>query len=232
MMGLFGSFAKKKKEGVLEPAAMPLTEEQMRDLVQKVEEKEFRTRFPDLATKKALELAPRQRPAGSLIREKGARLVARLGGTKEKEFVDPSATNESFILSHWESLPFLDSSLDFILLRSAFLKANLGRVLREVGRVLDTKGSVLLSDLHPFSSVVQKEHLKSPVGEEGMGPGFERYHKWFREAGFRSEWVREIFFEGSMKKSLAAFGVSEDQQKAFDGLRRTPFLILFSLKKE
>lgn len=229
-MGLFAVFSKKKIE-IPAPAGLPLSEDQFRDLIQGVEDKELRARVPDLSGKKVLELAPRQASASIFLREKGAGLVARLGGTKEKEILDrePPSPTETFILSHWESLPFLDSCFDFILLRSAFLKVSLGRVLREASRVLDTKGSVLLSELHPFSQMVQREHLKNPVGEEGMGPGFERYAKWFREAGFRFEWVREIFFEGGMKK---AFGASEDRQPVFDTLRRTPFLILFSLKKE
>ncbi|HSA58450.1 MAG TPA: class I SAM-dependent methyltransferase [bacterium] len=229
-MRLFAVFSKKKSE-VPAPAGLPISEEQFRDLIHGVEDKELRARVPDLSGKKILELAPRQKSASVFLREKGAGVVVRLGGTKEKEILDrdPSSSPETFILSHWESLPFLDSCFDFILVRSAFLKVSLGRVLREVGRVLDTKGSVLLSDFHPFSQMVQREHLKNPVGEEGMGPGLERYAKWFREAGFRFEWVREIFFEGIMKKS---FGTSEAHQQAFDGLRRTPFLILFSLKKE
>ncbi len=230
-MGFFSGFSKKKTETPA-PAGLPLSEDQFRDLIHQGEDKEFRTRVPDLAGKKALEIAPRQKGSAVFLRGKGAGLVARLGGTKEKDLAESGtsgAGGETFILSHWESLPFLDSCFDFVLLRSAFLKVSLGRVLREAGRVLDTKGSLLLSDLHPFSQMVQREHLKNPVGEEGIGPGFERYAKWFREAGFRFEWVREIFFEGTMKK---AFGVSEDQQRAFDGLRRTPFLILFSLKKE
>jgi SAM-dependent methyltransferase len=229
-MGLFSAFSKKKSEAPA-PAGLPLSEDQFRDLIHGVEDKEFRSRVPDLTGRKALEIAPRQKSSGAFLREKGAALVARLGGTRERELLDrdPAAAPEPFILSHWESLPFLDSCFDFILLRSGLLKVSLGRVLREASRVLDTKGSVLLSDLHPFSQMVQREHLKNPVGEEGMGPGFERYAKWFREAGFRFEWVREIFFEGAMKK---AFGISEERQQAFDGLRRTPFLILFSLKKE
>jgi hypothetical protein len=42
-----------------------------------------------------------------------------------------------------------------------------------------------------------------------MGPGFERYVKWFREAGFRFEWVREVFFEGNMKKAFASRRAAE-----------------------
>ena len=233
-MGFFSCFSSnasstvsgKKKEAPASPA-FPLSEDQFRDLIQASEDKELRLRVPDLSQKKALELAPRQQTCSALLKEKGAALIARLGGTKE--LAASAEAGDTFILSHWESLPFLDSSVDFILIRSAFLRVSLGRVLREAGRILDTKGSVLLCDQHPFSATVQKEHLKSPVGEEGIGPGFERYAKWFREAGFRFEWVRELFFEGSMKK---AFGPSEDQQRAFDSLRRTPFLIVFSLKKE
>lgn len=231
-MGLFGFSKKKTVAPAPAPAGFPLSEDHFRDLIHIVEDKELRARASDLSGKKVLELAPRQKTASALLKEKGASLIARLGSTKEKDLLDSPASEagpDTFILSHWESLPFLDSSFDFLLVRSAFLKVSLGRVLREAGRVLDTKGSVFLSDLHPFSLAVQREHLKNPVGEEGIGPGFERYAKWFREAGFRFEWVREIFFEGSMKKS---FGPGEDQQRAFEALRRTPFLILFSLKKE
>jgi ubiquinone/menaquinone biosynthesis C-methylase UbiE len=224
-MGLFSVFAKKKTEAPA-PAGMPLSEDQFRDLIHTAEDRELPSRLPDLSQKKSLEISPRQKSAAKVLKDKGTGLCVPIGGTKEKELSDPNAP---FVVAHWESLPFLDSSFDFVLLRSAFLKVSLGRVLREIGRVLDTKGSVLMTDLHPFSAAVQKEHLKSPVGEEGLGPGFERYVKWFREAGFRFEWVREIFFEGSLKK---AFGNSEEHQKLFESLRRTPFLILFSLKKE
>lgn len=227
-MGLFGVFSKKKKVEESLPEKKLFSEDQFRELIHGVEDREFRARLPALSQKKALEIAPRQKSESLLLQEKGAALIARLGGVKERESTDPASQVGTFILSHWESLPFLDSSFDFILLRSAFLKVSLGRVLREAGRILDTKGSVLLSDLHPFSQPVQKEHLKNPVGEEGMGPGFERYLKWFREGGFRFEWVREIFFEGSMRKALGA----EDQTRIFETLRRTPFLILFLLKKE
>jgi len=227
-MGFFSRFSSSssgKKKELPAASSFPLNEEQLRDLIHSVEEKECQQRMPDLSHKKGLELAPRQKTCVDFLKNKGASLAVRAGGMKEKDVL----SDHPFVMAHWESLPFLDGSFDFLLLRSAFLKVSLGRVLREAGRVLNAKGSLLLCDLHPFGVSVQKEHLKSPVGEEGMGPGFERYTKWFREAGFRLEWVREIFFDGSMKK---VFGSSEEQQKSFDGLRRTPFLIIFSLKKE
>ena len=186
-------------------------EKDLRDLIFSVEEKELKSRLPDLTGKRVLEVSPRQRSANlmtGLLKEKGAKVIARVGGTKEKELgVGPG---ETFILSHWESLPFLDSSTDFVLLRIAFLKGSLGRLLREAGRILTPQGTAILVDLHPFSTMVQSEHLKNPVGEEGLGPGFERYGKWIREAGLKFEWVKE----------------------SFDQIRRTPFLIFFQLKKE
>ncbi len=112
-------------------------------------------------------------------------------------------------------------------MRMASLRGSLGRLLREVGRILQPQGTVLFSDLHPFSQMIQKEHLKNPVSEEGLGPGFERYYKWFREAGLQVDAVKEAFFEGAMKKSFT----SEDQKKYFDQVRKTPFLIFLSLRK-
>lgn len=197
---IFSSRPKKKED-----------EEDYRDLVFSVEEKELRSRLPNLTGKRVLEVSPRQKPANlmtGLLKEKGAKAISRVGGTKEKEL--GAGPGETFILSHWESLPFLDSSTDFVLLRVAFLKGSLGRLLREAGRILTPQGTVILADLHPFSTTVQVEHLKNPVGEEGLVPGFERYAKWIREAGLKFEWVKE----------------------SFDKIRRTPFLIFFLLKKE
>jgi SAM-dependent methyltransferase len=196
------------------------------EMVSFVEERELRTRLPELAGQKALEISPQHRPLTSLLKEKGAKSVARLGGLKEKE--TPGAKEETFILSHWEHLPFLDNSWDFVLLRAAFLKGGLGRILRESSRILKRQGLVMVCDLHPFSRRVQEEHLKNPVGEEGVGPGFERYFRFYRDSGLRLHAVKELFYEGSLKK----FFVSKEEQKEFDQLRRTPFLIFFLLKKE
>lgn len=228
----FSAKPKKKEESAA--FSFPLSEEGFRDLVFSVEEKELRSRLPDLTGKRVLEMAPRQKLKNlmtGLLKEKGAKVIARVGGTKEKEMgVGPG---ETFLLSHWESLPFLDKSSDLVLLRLAFLKGSvnhpsLGRLLREAGRILAPQGTVLLADLHPFSTTVQREHLKNPIGEEGLGPGFERYVKWIREAGLKLEWVKESFFEGGMKK----FFTTEGEKRQFDQIRRTPFLIFFQLKKE
>lgn len=221
-MGFLNIFSKKK-----EPS-LPLSEEKFREMVFFVEEREIRNRLPDLIGKRALEVSPRHDPFSPVFKEKGAKVVARIGGTKEKETAAERKGGEAFILSHWENLPFLEASWDFVLLRTAFLKGGFGRILREISRVLKPDGVVMVCDLHPFSAMVQKEHLKNPVGEEGIGPGFERYFKFYRDSGLRLQAVKEIFFEGSFKKFFA----SAQDQKLFEQLRRTPFMILFLLKKE
>ena len=213
-------------------SGLPLVEEDFRGLIFSVEDKELKPRFPELRQKRVLEVSPKQKSFSAALKEKGAKLVARVGGAKEvtgaKEKETHGGGGEMQVMSHWESLPFLDGSSDVVLLRTSLIKGSLGRLLREASRVLSPKGTVLLSDLHPFSSMVQKEHLKNAVGEEGLGPGFERYTKWFRDAGLKMDWVKEIFFEGGFKKFLS----DEEQRQHFDQLRRTPFMIFFSLKKE
>lgn len=226
-MGLLSIFSGKKQEESSGPV-VPLAEDVFRDLIFSVEEKELRQRLPELTQKKVLEISPRQKPFTEFLTEKGSKFIVRLGGPKEKETAGAGNPAEVFILAHWESLPFLNESSDFVLMRMASLRGSLARMLREVGRVLRPQGVILFTDLHPFSQMIQKEHLKNPVGEEGLGPGFERYFKWFREAGLRVDTVKEIFFEGALRKFFA----TEDQKKYFDQVRRTPFLIFFSLRKD
>lgn len=205
----------------------PLSEEGFRDLLLFTDEKEMKPRLPSLIGEKVLEISPRHKPLTSLFAKGGASLIVRLGGTREKEMARvPRMKEEIFILSHWESLPFLDHSFDCIVLRTAFLKGNVSRLLREASRVLKPEGLLILSDLHPFSLGVQQEHLKSPVGEESMGPGFERYFKFFRESGLALESVKEMFYDGSIKK----FFESDSSKKNFESLRKTPLLIFFFLK--
>ena len=173
---------------------------------------------------KVLEISPRHKPLTPIFGKGGASLIVRLGGTREKEMA--RVQEEIFVLSHWENLPFLDHSFDCIVLRTAFLKGNVSRLLREASRVLKPEGLLMMSDLHPFSLGVQQEHLKSSVGEESMGPGFERYFKFFRESGLALESVKEMFYDGSIRK----FFESNSGKKTFEGLRRTPFLIFFFLR--
>lgn len=187
------------------------------------EEKEMKNHLPIVSAKKVLEIAPRLPSFSKFLSEKGA-YVIRMGGSKEREF--PGEGN--FVVSHWESLPFLNGSLDFIFLRTFFLKSGFGRLLHEASRTLGEGGQLWISDLHPFSLMAQEDHRKSAGGEEGLAPGFERYFKWFQETGFTLKQVRESFFDGSFRKFFA----SESQKKEFETLRKSPFLIFFQLVKE
>ncbi len=223
-MAFLKIFSSRKKGDGASPGlpGLPVAEEDFRGLIFSIEDKELKPRLPELAQKRVLEVSPRQKSFASVLKEKGAQMVVRVGGTKEKDL--PA---ENFVVSHWESLPFLEGSTDVIVLRTSLLRGSLGRLIREASRILVPQGTVLLSDVHPFSTVTQKDHLKNPVAEEGLALGFERYSKWFRDAGLRMDWVKEIFFEGGLKKFLPAAA-----QQNFEGLRRTPFMIFFSLRKE
>lgn len=211
-MGFLGFLSKGKK-------GEALPEERFREMIYFAEERAFQTHFTELSGKNLLEIAPRLASMQVLLRDKGGGLVARVGGPREKEGAN--------LVASLENLPFLDGSWEVILLRVARTQAGLGRLIKESGRVLKKEGVLLLSDLHPFSTVVQSEHFKSAVGEESLGPGLERYFKFFREGGVVMESVREIFFDGSLKKFFA----SDSEKKAFETIRRTPFLIFFSLRK-
>lgn len=226
-MGLLAIFSqnKKKEDRDKDSPFLPLPENLLRDMISFAEEREISPWFSYLNDKKVLEISPRHVSFSTTLKAHGARVVARVGSMKEKEEAEKGP--ENFVLSHWENLPFVDHSWDFILLRTSFLKGKTGRLFREVGRVLSPEGVVCLIDLHPFSVMVQGEHLKNPVSEEGLGPGFEHYFKFLKEAGLTIDAVREVFFDGSFRKFFA------DQKKGlFESLRRTPFLILFLLKKK
>lgn len=223
-MSFLKIFSSRKKGDGASPGlpGLAMAEEDFRGLIFSIEDKELKPRLPELSQKRVLEVSPRQKSFASVLKEKGAQMVVRVGGTKEKDL--PA---ENFVVSHWESLPFLEGSTDVIVLRTSLLRGSLGRLIREASRILVPQGTVLLSDVHPFSTITQKDHLKNPVAEEGLAPGFERYSKWFRDAGLRMDWVKEIFFEGGLKKFLPAAA-----QQSFETLRRTPFMIFFSLRKE
>lgn len=208
---------------------VPLTEDAFREMVFFLEDREMRSLLPDLSGKMALEISPRQKPALNLLKGKGAGFVGLLGGTKEKELAAAMDPESAFVFARQESLPFVDGGWNFALLRTTFLKGSLGKALREVARVLNSKGSVFLSDLHPYSLAAQKESLKTVTSESNQEPtGFEGYFKNFQEADLEMELVRELFYEGTLKKFFA----SDEEKKAFDALRKTPLLIQFLLKKK
>ncbi len=226
-MSLFTIFSqnKKKEDGGSDGLFFPLSEALFRGMIAFAEEREISPWFSYLNDKKVLEISPKHVSFSTTLKAHGARVVARVGGMKEKE--EAGKGPENFVLSHWEKLPFVDNSWDFVLLRTSFLKGKTGRLFREVGRVLSPEGVVCLIDLHPFSVMVQREHLKNPVSEEGLGPGFEHYFKFLKEAGLAIDSVREVFFDGSFRKFFA-----DQKSGLFESLRRTPFLILFLLKKK
>ena len=216
-MNLFGLFASKKK---VKSGRLP--DESFREMVSFAEEKGFRSSVAELMPAKVLEIAPRQRSLSAFFKEKGAE-VTRLGGAVEQEMGTPGA---AFVFSHWENFPFLDATWGAVFLRLPFLRESKGRALREAGRLVKEGGKLYLTDFHPFSLSVQKEALKSAASADGMGPGFEWYFRLFQELGLKIESVQEVFFDGSLKKF---FGKEE---KLLEPLRRTPFLILFGLRKE
>ena len=224
-MSFLDIFSKNKKDS--HRIERPLSESSFREMLYFAEERELHPRLPDLTGKKVLEISPNQKTFLKELQHKGAQAMARLGTSQDKGR-EPGNSQVPFILAHWENLPFLKESLDFVLLRTSFLKTGLSRLVHESGRIVKPKGMVLVSDRHPFSQMVQGEHFKNPAGEEGIGPGFERYLKIFQESGLRLTWVKELFFDGSLKKFFA----SKTEQENFNHLRKTPFLISFLLSKE
>lgn len=233
-MKFFSFFSSLKRNSVLaaktkkEDVCFPLPEERFLEMMGLVEDRVIRERAPSLTGKIVLEIAPRLASLSAMLKEKGAKAAAVLGGPQEKEKTSAAVSGAQFILSHWEKIPFLDDSLDVVLVRSAFAKSDLGRFLQEASRVVKPSGMLMVTDFHPFSVAVQKEHRTSPASEEGMAPGFERYYKFFRESKLRIEGIGETFYDGSLRK----FFSSSSEKEAFLNLKKTPLGIFFLLKKE
>lgn len=171
-------------------------------------------KIPDLAGKIALEVAPRLKPLGHLLREKKAKWVGGVG------------LSEGYTLKcHWEALPLVDQSCDFLFYRLFYVHKDLEKILREASRVLKPGGSLLMMDFHPFSLPIQEEYRRSPVTEDGFPPGFERYFRFFQTGGLRLGEVKEIFFDVSCKKHF-------EKKETFEDFRKTPFLVMMILGKE
>jgi hypothetical protein len=213
-MGFFGFFRDKKEKSATKTQKSAESEAALRDLVFSIEEKELIALLPALKGKQALEIAPHQKSLDGFLEEKGAKLV-RVGGAREKDLGKAG----KFAFSHWENIPLFPGSQDVVLLRTAFLKASPARLLKEAARLLSLHGRIVLSELHPF-------RLLSRGDGGGTEPaGFERYWKYFEEAGLKLTAIREVFFENTMKK------VVFDDAKKVEILKNTPVLLLFVLEK-
>lgn len=208
VMGFFDFFSDKKESGRPRRSVVNFPEDVLRELVFSIEEKEVPLLASDVSQKKVLEIAPSLKSLDNLLQDKGANVV-RLGGAKEKDL----GQSGKFVFSHWENISLLPGSQDLVVLRTSFLKTSSTRLLKELVRVLSPQGRVIFSEFHPFS----------PLARSGGEPvGFERYWKSFEETGLKLSSVREVFFDGTMKKVIP---------KGSESLRNNPILILFTLKK-
>lgn len=191
------------------------TREKMGEMIRMVEAQGIETLLPDLSAKTLVEIAPQLRPLDSLLKEKGTGLVVRIGTTEDYS-----------LRCRWDSLPIRSLSCDGVLLRTPFVKKDLVRLFKEAGRVLKSRGKVFLSDLHPFSFIVQEEYKRNPAVEEGMPPGFERYFRIFESVGLRPTQIKEAFFDSSLKKFWG-----DEKGIAFEKIQKSPFLIFMVLDK-
>jgi SAM-dependent methyltransferase len=133
---------------------------------------------------------------------------------------------EATVRGRIDSLPFLPDSFSFILCRLPFVRKEQAKLLQELGRLISTSGKLLITDLHPYSPLVQEEFRRNPVLEEGLPPSLERYLKVLGAGGFKIESIREVFLDATIKKTFGEKG-KEDYER----LRRSPFLLLMAFTK-
>ena len=206
---MFSIFSRRRRAQPL------LSEEALRELIGSVEGVELSARLPQLDGAIAVEVAPRLKPVAPLLKNRGACLVVEVG------------TLDGFSLkSRTEIVTLLSDTVDFALCRLPLIRREIPVVLKEAVRVLKPGAPLMLMDLHPFSRFVQEEHLRNPVVEGGLPPGFEKQFKLFGSVGLSLESIREVFFETAHRRFFGEKGTA-----LFEDLRRSPFLILLSGRK-
>ncbi|MBI2082522.1 MAG: hypothetical protein HYT76_03040 [Deltaproteobacteria bacterium] len=211
MRNPFGFLIKKRVEK--KPVRSPLPQDRFLEMISAFETAELKARATDFSGGLALEVAPHLKPLASLL--KGPRFLVSIGTTE-------GAT----LQSREDLLPFLNTSLELVLLRSYQGRKHLSALLRETSRVLKRQGQLILVDLHPFSPMVQEEFQNQPATEEGIPPGFERYFRFLGSGGWIVEGVKESFFDNNSKKFF-----KDDLPEKFEEFRRKPCLILLVLRK-
>ncbi len=225
-MSLFSFLSKDKNKLQAKPSPTShfsgLSEDQLLPMILQAEEREWMPRIEFAKGQNVLEFSPRIQSQLHWARPKTPKLLIHFGdkeeGLKSDEGVNP-------VLGQADNWPFLESSIDILLLRTPLVRMKWTKLLREAHRVLKTGSLLYWTDMHPFSMMVQHEVKQSTVIDEGLMPGLEKYFKMTMDAGFQFHLIKEAFIDGSYKK---LFG---DSDTILDPYRKSPFLLYLCLKK-
>lgn len=123
-------------------------------------------------------------------------------------------------------LPFPREHFSYILARMATQSAgDVGRVLRELGRVLTPGGHGVVVDYHPFGLFAKRGAARIRPPDSGVHR-FGDYYRICRQVGLRVVDVREDYIDEGIRKIFKG-----DEIQAYRNLKGTPLLIFLFVYK-
>lgn len=199
-----------------------------RELFEVIQTREILPRLPDeFAGKMVAHLLFSGTPFTSLLREKGAGkiLVGYIGRFRSRQV---ASGMELRFRTSADRIPLKEWCCRFALLSAPTVPTTpIGRLIRELGRIIEPGGGAALVDWHPYSAAVRNTIAERPVQDGTEGIGIEKYFKAFKDAGLIVTQVKEAFVDGSFRKLME----TKDDQIWYKEHRREPYAIVFFVKK-
>ncbi|MBI2346462.1 MAG: class I SAM-dependent methyltransferase [Deltaproteobacteria bacterium] len=200
----------------------------LRELLQLAADRLVPPLLPNLAGRAVLEVGEGTGRFTLACKEHGAQIVAafELGAAFTSPLVD--MTRRMYVVrGSVRRLPFRDDRFDFGIANLATSQqGDLLRALKEVSRVIQPEGTVVLIDFHPFGWYARRGATRiKPVESTLRGTG--DYFKAARLAGLQLCDLREAFIDETMR---AAFATPEEKV-AYRTVKESPLLLCCVLRK-
>jgi len=193
-------------------------ENQVRKLVEILEQKELAALLPNLAGKKVIQATTSTNRLWEGLQQKGADFIIDLDmGNFEGNLSSTKPPKLQRIKGSLAKSPFPDQSMDYLLLLGAGIRReNPSLWMKEIARILKDNSRMILSFIHPFL-----EYQFHP------GSGFthrvDQYFMALKKAEIYVEDMKECLADDALKSAIGA----AKNDKNFAQLKDFPLLLIF-----
>jgi len=223
----------KTRPGSVEPilaleSQLPISK--LKDIISVSIDRMLKAEIPNLVDKAAVEISEGESKFAPIMKEKGAAVslhvdIGSAAGTYPRDKKTKRIHNIR-ALSH--SIPFEDGFFDYTIANLATPSTgDVVRVIKEIGRIITIGGYAIIIDFHPFGRFAKKGSQRLR-GMESVVRGVEDYYKICGLSGFNLEYVREAFFDETLRTMFA----TPEEKTVFRTIKDTPFLIFVLAKKK